>query len=425
MKELSLFSGGGGGILASHILGWDLVGVAEWDKAPREMLLARIKDGVIPPVNVYTDVQTIDPEEYRGKLDILSGGFPCQPFSTAGFQLGENDPRNMWPATHRLLVGSDIKHGFFENVYGLLTSVQNKPSYFGKIITNLVESGYIVTWMVVSAESVGAPHTRERVWILTRRVDAQNVPALPLRKIAYLRNDVWIDTSKNHLDNPALFSWPRSGLVIKNSAFELPHSSIPSLNDLHIFLQKLNSAGFNAKEETTITSKINPKWINSNISGNPTKYLTPTKWDSRRSRSNPTWYGSDLVCSITRLEECFGNIQPKAGGRLNPDWVEWLMGWPIGWTSLDAFNPEKLKAWESTSPNEWWDSEPNLPRLSPHSVNTGAKRIAALGNGQVPAAAVAATYRLDVILTNIERILENKIELHEAHDSFDYLLGIA
>lgn len=422
MKELSLFSGGGGGILASHILGWDLVGVAEWSNAPREMLLARIKDGVIPPVKVYTDVQTINPEEYRGKLDILSGGFPCQPFSTAGVQLGENDPRNMWPATHRLLVGSETKHGFFENVYGLLVSVQDKPSYFGKIIKNLVESGYIVAWMVVSAESVGAPHIRDRVWILTRRVDAQTVPALPLRNIAYLRNDIWVDASKNHVDNPMLFSWPRSGLVIKNSAFELPHSSASSLDDLQVFLKKLNFAGFNAKTETTIASKINPKWVNLNVCAN-TKYVTPTKQDAGRRRSSVAWAGHDLVSIITRTEECFGNIQPKCGGRLNPDWIEWLMGWPIGWTSLDAFNPEKLKAWESTSPNDWWDSEPDLPRLT--LLNTGAKRIAALGNGQVPAAAAAATYRLDVILTNIERILENKIELHESNDGFDYLLEMA
>ena len=429
MKELSLFSGGGGGILASHILGWELVGAAEWDKNPRAMLEARIKDGSIPNIELYSDVQKIDPNDYRNKLDIISGGFPCQPFSTAGFRNGENDPRNMWPATHRLLIESNTKHGFFENVYGLLTVIQDQPSYFGKILYDLVESGYVVTWMVISADSVGAPHVRDRVWILVRRLDPKSVPDLPFPEIAHLHNGSWKTLQDSTRWSPIeknMETWPRAGIAIKNRAFELANNKISQKNEIDEIMNRFAEAGIDNTWVNTLTSSLSDSWINITAS-KKVRYYTPTKMDSRRSRSNPRYKGNDLVCQVTRMEEAQGNIQPYSGGRLNPEWVEWLMGWPIGWTSLNPIDPENVKKWEAAGPENWWLQEPGLPRLRPASESIKDFRsnesIAALGNGQVPACAVSAVFRLDAILSVIERTLDNDIRNYQTQDFVDYLMA--
>jgi hypothetical protein len=127
------------------------------------------------------------------------------------------------------------------------------------------------------------------------------------------------------------------------------------------------------------------------------------------------------------MEEAQGNIQPYSGGRLNPEWVEWLMGWPIGWTSLNPIDPENVKKWEAAGPENWWLQEPVLPRLRPASESikdfSPKESIAALGNGQVPACAVSAVFRLDAILSIIERTLDNDIRNYQTQDFVDYLMA--
>lgn len=99
-----------------------------------------------------------------GLCDIVSGGFPCQPFSQAGKRLSEADSRNMWPHALRVPVESDAPLGFFENVPGLLSS-----GYFGTVLGDLAEAGFNAEWCVLGADDVGAPHQRKRVWILAVR----------------------------------------------------------------------------------------------------------------------------------------------------------------------------------------------------------------------------------------------------------------
>jgi DNA (cytosine-5)-methyltransferase 1 len=126
--------------------------------------------GAMEAFPVYPDVRTFDAAAWRGKVDVVSGGFPCQPHSQAGKRLGGLDDRDLWPDTVRILRESGAPLGFFENVPGLLTSrdADGLPM-FGRILGDLSESGFDAEWCVLGADDVGAPHRRKRLWILAYR----------------------------------------------------------------------------------------------------------------------------------------------------------------------------------------------------------------------------------------------------------------
>lgn len=165
MRELSLFSGAGGGLLGTLLLGWRPVGYVEWDEYCQRVLRARIDDGYLPVAPIFTDVrefiQSGAAAEYRGFADVVTGGSPCQPFSTAGKRAGADDPRNMWPATIDVIRVVRPRFAFLENVPGLLSS-----GYFGTILGDLAASGYDAQWRILSAAELGAPHKRDRLWIV-------------------------------------------------------------------------------------------------------------------------------------------------------------------------------------------------------------------------------------------------------------------
>jgi DNA (cytosine-5)-methyltransferase 1 len=165
MRELSLFTGAGGGLLGTHLLGWEPIGYVEWDEYCQQVIAARIADGILPAAPIFTDVrefvQSGAAREYRGFADVVTGGFPCQPFSVAGKRAGADDKRNMWPATIDVIRMVRPRYAFLENVPGILAS-----GYFGTILGDLAESGYDARWRILSAAELGAPHKRDRLWIL-------------------------------------------------------------------------------------------------------------------------------------------------------------------------------------------------------------------------------------------------------------------
>jgi DNA (cytosine-5)-methyltransferase 1 len=164
LNELSLFSGAGGGLLGTGaLLGWTPVCFVEWDRYASSILAARIADGFLHDAPIWDDVFTFDGRPWRCHVDVVSAGFPCQPFSVAGANLGESDPRNGWPATRRIIGEVGPSFIFLENVPGLLAVASR--GYFGKILGELSDLGFDVKWEVVSAKQVGAPHERKRLWI--------------------------------------------------------------------------------------------------------------------------------------------------------------------------------------------------------------------------------------------------------------------
>ena len=165
MNELSLFSGAGGGLLGTKLLGWRSVGYVEFDTYCQKVLSQRIQDGILDEAPVFGDIDDFiesgAAKKYAGFVDVVTAGFPCQPFSVAGKKKGQDDERNKWPQTIQCIRDVRPRYAFLENVPGLLNS-----GYFGEILTSLAEAGFDARWTVLGADDVGAPHRRKRLWIM-------------------------------------------------------------------------------------------------------------------------------------------------------------------------------------------------------------------------------------------------------------------
>ena len=176
MRELSLFSGAGGGLLATKwLLGWRTLGYVEIDDYCQKIIAARIRDDLLDDAPIFGDIRTFIREGfasgYRGMVDIVSAGFPCQPFSIAGQRKGAIDDRNMWPETVQCIRIVRPRYVLLENVPALLAD-----KYIGRIFGDLAESGYDARWDCIPASAVGANHQRDRLWIVGKRAVSDSEP---------------------------------------------------------------------------------------------------------------------------------------------------------------------------------------------------------------------------------------------------------
>lgn len=161
MNELALFAGAGGGILGGQLLGWTTVGAVEIEKYPREVLLQRQRDGILKPFPIWDDITTFDGRPWKGSVDIVTGGFPCQDISAAGKGVGITGERSgLWGEMARVI--NEIRPRF--------ALVENSPMLtsrgLGTVLGNLAEMGYDARWCVLGADDIGARHRRKRIWIL-------------------------------------------------------------------------------------------------------------------------------------------------------------------------------------------------------------------------------------------------------------------
>jgi len=160
LRELALFAGAGGGILGGKLLGWTTVCAVEWDAHAAAVLCARQNDGVLAPFPIWNDVQTFDGRPWRGLVDVVSGGFPCQDISAAGKGAGIDGARSgMWAHMARIIREVGPRHVLVENS-PILTS-----RGLGRVLGDLAAMGYNARWGVLGAVHAGAPHKRERIWI--------------------------------------------------------------------------------------------------------------------------------------------------------------------------------------------------------------------------------------------------------------------
>ena len=216
IKHASLFSGIGAPELAAYWLGWQNVFHCEISEFCKTILNYWYPNSI-----GYENIKTTDFKKWQGEIDVLTGGFPCQPFSSAGQRLGANDDRYLWPEMLRAI--REIQPSFVigENVAGILTMVQPTeavkvgctPSLFEEndniyrkeqqfvvetVCTDLEREGYSVQPFVIPACSVGAPHQRDRVWFIAQR-NASNscntrTKGLQERKAEVLSSRVTTDT---------------------------------------------------------------------------------------------------------------------------------------------------------------------------------------------------------------------------------------
>ena len=192
MTHASVFSGIGGPEVAATMLGWENLFHCEINPFGRQVL-----DYWYPNSKSYEDITTTDFTEWRGRVDVLTGGFPCQPFSYAGRRRGAEDDRYLWPSMYRAIDEIQPTWVVAENVAGILTMVEQgdvskvagtatlfdafddlrgryelrETFTLQRICTDLESHGYAVQPVLVPACAVGAPHRRDRVFIVARRVN--------------------------------------------------------------------------------------------------------------------------------------------------------------------------------------------------------------------------------------------------------------
>lgn len=163
LRELHLFAGIGGGVLGGLLLGHVPVCAVEIDPYCRKVLRARQAEGILPVFPVLEDVRQFDGSVWRGKVDVVCGGTPCQPWSTAGKRRGTADPRHLWPEMARIVRECRPRYVFAENV--ALAAFQEPYS-------DLVAMGYRVPPALrLGAWQLGAPFVRDRWWLLASDAD--------------------------------------------------------------------------------------------------------------------------------------------------------------------------------------------------------------------------------------------------------------
>jgi hypothetical protein len=301
LNELALFAGAGGGILGGHLLGWRTVCAVEWEQYPASVLCARQNDGLLPPFPIWDDVQTFDGKPWRGIVDVVSGGFPCQDISAAGKGAGIDGERSgMWGEMARIIHEVRPKFVFVENS-PMLTS-----RGLGRVLGDLASMGFDAKWGVLGAADVGANGVDSFHTPNTTGLDGGSNSRKALKK----RKEMWPTPATKGYGHAAegmvgnLIEKIEHGVITKKEAEQM--LSLPKLENHRTWKKKF-----------------------------PTPQLADYK--DRGNMSNP---------SIQRRAEMgkqmnLSMVAHPTSGQLNPMWVEWLMGWPLGWTDLKPLETDK------------------------------------------------------------------------------------
>lgn len=175
MKHGSLFSGIGGFDLAAQYMGWENVFHCEWNEFGQKVLKYYWPNAIS-----YSDITKTDFTPHANTIDILTGGFPCQPYSTAGKRLGKEDERHLWPEMLRAIREISPRWVVGENVRGLTN--WNGGVVFDELQADLEAEGYEVLPFLLPACGVGAPHRRDRIWFIAHASNNVHTVGLDARR---------------------------------------------------------------------------------------------------------------------------------------------------------------------------------------------------------------------------------------------------
>ena len=195
MKHGSLFSGIGGFDLAAEWMGWQNIFHCEIGEFPRKILKHHFPKSIC-----YEDIKKTDFTKHRGEIDIISGGFPCQPYSNAGKRRGKDDDRHLWPEMLRVIREVQPRFVVGENVAGLLS--WNNGMVFHEIITDLENEGYETQAFLIPACATNAPHRRDRIWFVAhsksngRHERGEKINGREINKFQN-RNKIWDKFTSN------------------------------------------------------------------------------------------------------------------------------------------------------------------------------------------------------------------------------------
>ena len=342
-KELSLFSGAGGGLLGTKLLGWKHCGYVEFNEYCQRVIRQRIDDGVLDDAPIFGDIRAFLDEgyadSYKGMVDVVTGGFPCQPFSVAGKKKGEDDSRNMWPETLAVLRAVRPRYALLENVPGLLAH-----PYARRIFGDLAESGFDVKWRVLSAAECGAPHKRDRIWIYCH-ANGEGEPAKS----------------------------------IHDEACELPEDASNTVHGgRRSIFQHVTGGASSASPDTGGDGEAQPLADTNDTNGR------------RRTQQGPSWDREPGIHGKDReaVADTAIKSQRKSSDQADPELIR-----------LEGHQQSRAAERTIDRPSHgsnpgWWETEPDVGRVA-NGVASRVDRLKALGNGQVPAVAATAWTLLD------------------------------
>jgi len=352
MKHLSLCTGYGGLDLAVDALfDSELVALAEFDKHASTICAIRF-----PGVPNLGDITTIDWSSL-GDIDLITAGYPCQPFSLAGKRKGADDARHIWPHIAEAVRVLRPRWVVLENVYGHLSKG------FGAVLGALAALGYDSRWACLRASDVGAPHRRERVFIIASNADLEpagggSAPSpSPQSQDAGWREPEVDHRSEDETGGGRLLPTPAA--LIPNAGDLLP---TPTASD-STGPGHAAQGGRNLRTEVTLLPTPTAVQSRSITATRYTPNPKVTDGTTLNGVAYANWWGR-YTEAIARWEQVMG-LAPspsedngKGGRRLNPVFVEWMMGLPPGWVT-----------------------DTGIPRTA---------QLKALGNGVVPQQAYAA-----------------------------------
>tara|TARA_Y100000310_G_scaffold256313_1_gene264095 strand:+ start:1367 stop:2434 length:1068 start_codon:yes stop_codon:yes gene_type:complete len=340
MNELSLFSGAGGGLLATkHFLNWRTIGYVEQDPYCQNIITQRAKEGFLDTAPLWGDINEFIEsgavDQYEGVTDVVTGGWPCQPFSVAGRRRGKDDPRNCWPQCIEVIRRVKPRFFFGENVPGLLNS-----GYFPEILRSLAQAGYAARWIVLGCDSVGGNHRRKRLWLLAYST------SLGLEEHGHRQAGNVSQASEDvaYSSRPRLQARSGNGVGTEHRS----HGNEGQLEGAS------SQAGAVAYADTG--QRIEPQE------------------QIQTGRATPHDSGEYVAHSVSDSE---GSAH---GSKV--------------WRGFERWEDEDIKEWYEVGGNPTnfsgqWAIEPNVGRVA-HGVASRVDRLKALGNGQVPLVADVA-----------------------------------
>lgn len=354
MNVLSLFAGIGGLELGLERAGMTVVGQVEINEWCRRVLAKHW-----PDVPRYEDVRTAAEwwlSEERPPVDVISGGFPCQPVSLAGRRRGQDDERWLWPAMADTIRVLRPRYAVMENVPGLLVRGM------GDVLGDLAAIGYDAEWRIVSAASIGAPHLRRRVFI-----------------VAYPNSDtVWDQpVVKRRRDDPTVFGSDGPSQPVADAArVGGPHEP---RRDSQQQIIAVDRAGDRAARGNSAprTGEL----------GRGTQFMAGDVADADGVES-----GSLESAVVGSGRTALGGRAPESGRRSRDVADAMREGSPVA----------ESKRWPSQPASEpgWWATEPDVGRVA-HGVPGRVDRLRGLGNAVVPQ---VAEYVGRLILAHAEAV---------------------
>ena len=309
LTHFSLFTGFGGIDIAAEIAGIETVGQCEINPAPTQVLKKHWAE--VPRWEDIRNVTRASFEQKTGRrtVDVLSGGFPCQPFSTAGKRRGDKDDRYLWLEMLRVIKELQPTWVIGENVAGIINMALDR------VCADLEAQGYEVQPIVFPAMSVQAQHRRNRVFILAH-ANPMRQPQPPRDKPECRQ---WFG---NSIQEPGLVANTQSVRQTNRKCAQYPVPTNKKWADAQSWKDRQQLEPITNRKSLAMADTDCQQWHDSDI----TKTRANNKPEPARQiarcsgYSYPSWAGGE-----------WQQPQPAIDNRLNPDFVGWLMGFPCGW----------------------------------------------------------------------------------------------